>query len=153
MSRAITDLPKTANFILLGTAHAVFVCEGFRPRNVNDPPLQTLVGDPSPRQTSIGKNSDCVIKSEQGALVRGSVGSQSSHEGRCYVTGACQASEKKNIWPLVNRKQRRLKFSVPLRWQKSDIFSSLGKERRTSRATSRPTDHGSTCYFDCRHLY
>ena len=95
VSRAITDLPKTANFILLGTAHAVFVCEGFRPRNVNDPPLQTLVGDPSPRQTSIGKNSDCVIKSEQGALVRGSVGSQSSHEGRCYVTGACQASEKK----------------------------------------------------------
>ena len=45
---------------LSGTAHAA--------RN----PPQTLVGDPSPRQTSIGEKSDCVMKSERDALVRGS---------------------------------------------------------------------------------
>ena len=42
-----------------------------RGRKFVNPP-QTLVGDPGPRQTSIGKNSDCVMKSEQGVLVRGS---------------------------------------------------------------------------------
>ena len=47
-------------------------------------------------------------------------------------------------WRIENRWR---KISILLRWHKTDIFSGLGKERRTSRATSRPLDHGSTCYF------
>ena len=35
-------------------------------------PPQTLVGDPSPRETACGKNSDCVMNSQRSALVRGS---------------------------------------------------------------------------------
>ena len=39
---------------------------------------------PSPRQTSIDKNNDCVMKSERGALVRGSdpPSGQCSQHGR-----------------------------------------------------------------------
>ena len=36
---------------------------------------------------------------------------------------------------------------------KNRRFSGLGKERRTSRATSRPLDPGSTYNFGGRHLY
>ena len=39
---------------------------------------------------------------------------------------------------------RRQDFSIPLRWQKIGLFSGLGEERWTPRATSRPLDHGST---------
>ena len=35
-------------------------------------PPQTLILDPSPRQTWCGKNSDCVMNSQRSALVRGS---------------------------------------------------------------------------------
>ena len=56
---------------LSGTAHAA--------RN----PPQTLVGDPSPRLTYYGKNSDCVMNSRRSALVRGSDPPWGqSHEGR-----------------------------------------------------------------------
>ena len=58
-----------ANLELSGTAHAEFDCVG-EAMFMETP--QTLVGDPSPRQTSIGENSDWVMKSERGALVRGS---------------------------------------------------------------------------------
>ena len=43
-----------------------------KPARCSRTPAQTLGGDPSPRQTSIGKNSHCVMKSGRGALVRGS---------------------------------------------------------------------------------
>ena len=61
-----------AKFILSGTAHAELNCAGGARSMFMTPPSQTLMGDPSPRQTSISKNSDCAIKSERGALGRGS---------------------------------------------------------------------------------
>ena len=42
------------------------------------------------------------------------------------------------------------KISTPLRWQKIDLFSGLGEERRTPRATSRPLDHGRTHLISSR---
>ena len=55
-------------------------------------------------------------------------------------------------WPVENRRQ---KISIPLRWQKIEIFSFrfLGEERTTPRATSRPLDHGYTLYLRDRHLH
>ena len=51
---------------LSGTAQAELLC-------VHEPPPKPWsAGDPSPRQTSIGKISDSVMKSERGVLVRGS---------------------------------------------------------------------------------
>ena len=62
-----------AFFLLSGTAHAEFNCVGLEARAMfmNPPPkpwsaIRVLV------RHTIGKNSDCVMKSEQGALVRGS---------------------------------------------------------------------------------
>ena len=60
-----------ANFELSGTAHAEFNCAGEASAMFMKPP-QTLVGDPSPRQTSRGKNSDCVMNPQRSVLVRGS---------------------------------------------------------------------------------
>ena len=60
-----------ANVKLSGTAHAEFNCAGEARAMFMNPP-QSLVGDPSPRQTSISENSDYGIKSEQGARGRGS---------------------------------------------------------------------------------
>ena len=59
------------NFELSGTAHAEFICAGEASAMFMKPP-QTLVGDPSPRQTSCGKNSDCVMNPQRSSLVRGS---------------------------------------------------------------------------------
>ena len=60
-----------ANSELSGTAHAAKARAMF----MNPPPYPgrwSAIGDPSPRQTSIGKISDCVMKSERVALVKGS---------------------------------------------------------------------------------
>ena len=101
---------------------------------------------PSPRQTSIDKTNDCAMKSERGELVRGSdpPSGHSVHKttGNIYVTGAGQTSDI-NTFGRSCVENRRQKFSIPLRWQKIDLFSGLGEERRTPRATSRPLDHGS----------
>ena len=60
----------TANFELSGTAHAEFNCAGeASPMFMKAP---HLVGDPSPRQTSCGRNSDCVMTSQRSAFVWGS---------------------------------------------------------------------------------
>ena len=104
---------------------------------------------PSRRQTSIDKTNVCTMKSERGALVRGSdppsvvrgsdpPSGQCSQNDRWYVAGADgQASDTNTFWRgcVENRRQ---KISIPLRWQKIDIFSGLGEERRTPRAASRP---------------
>ena len=57
---------------------------------------------PSPGQTSIDKTNDCAMKSEGGALVRGSdpPSGQCSQNGRGYVAGAGQESDTR-----VSRKQ------------------------------------------------
>ena len=66
-----------------GTAHAEFNCTGEASAMFMKPP-QTLVGDPSTRQTSYGKNSDCVMNARRNVLIRGSDSpwGQSSHVGR-----------------------------------------------------------------------
>ena len=53
---------------------------------------------PSPRQTSIDETNDCAMNSERSALVggRATLGSPSSHNGRCHVAGAGQANDEKN---------------------------------------------------------
>ena len=62
---------------------------------------------PSPGQTSIDKTNDCAMKSEQVALVRSAdlPWSQCSRNDRWYVAGAGQASDTKQIWALLCRKQ------------------------------------------------
>ena len=100
---------------------------------------------PSPRQTSIHKSNDRVMKSERGALVR----SSDPHSGHSSVYPTvgdmwrAPARRLKKKWPLACRKQTTKKL-VPLGWQNIDHFSGLGDEHRTPRATSRPLDHGST---------
>ena len=67
--------PHTGKFLTLrDSSRGEFNCAGFRPRNVHETPTEpwSAIGDPSPRQTSIGKISDSVMKSERGVLVRGS---------------------------------------------------------------------------------
>ena len=44
------------------------------------------------------------------------------------------------------------KISILLQWQQTGFFQLWSKSVRTSRATSRPLDYGSTCYFR-GHLY
>ena len=99
--------------------------------------MLTRSGDiPSPRQTSIERIKDCAMKSERGALVRGTrQASDTNTFGRCCV------------------ENRRQKNSIPPRWQKLGLFSGLGEERRTPRATSRPLDHESTWYLRGRHVH
>ena len=69
--RPPADGTWSANFELSGTALADFNCSGEARAMFMTPP-QTLVGDPSPRQTSYRKNGDCVMSSQRRALVRGS---------------------------------------------------------------------------------
>ena len=75
---------------------------------------------PSPWQSSIDKNNDCVTKSERGALVRVSdpLSGQCSQRGQWYVGCAGQASDTRTFggWCVGNRRQ---KFSIPLRWRKN----------------------------------
>ena len=132
-----------------------------RGRKFVNPP-QTLVGDPGPRQTSIGKNSDCVMKSEQGVLVRGSDPPQGhrvhTKAGDMWRAPARRLREKPlaaGVYLVGNRRQ---KVSIPLQWQKSDIFSGLDKERSTSRATkmvladTKRVDRGLILHRVCRRL-
>ena len=84
--------------------------------------------------------------------LRPAVWSQCSQHGRWYVAGAGQASDTK-IYVHGCVENRRQKFSVPLRWQKIDLFSGLGEERRTPWATSHLLDHGCTWYLRGRHLH
>ena len=101
----------------------------------------------SPGQTSIDKTNDCAMKSERGAPVRGS-DPPSGHSSVHKTTGEkWRAPARRLIQTHFGRccvENRRQKFSIPLRWQKIGLFSGLGEERRTPRATSRPLDHGST---------
>ena len=112
-------------------------------------PPETLVGDPSPRQTSTGNNSGCVMKSERGARSLGAPTHPMVTEftQRPVICGGrLPGVWEKNIWPLVHRKQM-TKNLDPSTYGKNRHFSGLARERRTSRATSRPLDHGSTFYF------
>ena len=54
---------------------------------------------------------------------------------------ADQAYDKDTIgrWCAQNRRQN---FSIRLAWQKIDLFSGLGRYRRTPPASSHPLDHG-----------
>ena len=98
---------------------------------------------PSPGQTSIDKTNDCTMKSERGALVRGS--DPSSGQSVNQTTGdRWRAPARRLIQTHLGVENRRQNFSIPLRWQKIGLFSGLGEERWTPRATFRPLDHGST---------
>ena len=62
---------------------------------------------PSPRQTSIDKTNDCVMKSERSALVRGS-DPPSSHSVRKTAGDAWRAPARRliqHMWALLCRKQ------------------------------------------------
>ena len=110
---------------------------------------------PSPRQTSIDKTNDCVTKSERGALVRGS-DPPSGHSVHNTAGGVWRAPARRLIQNTFGRwcvESRRLKFSIPFRWQKMNFFSGFKKVRRTPRAISRLLDHGSAWYFRGRHLH
>ena len=109
---------------------------------------------PSPRQTSIDKTNDCAMKSERGALVRGS-DPPSGHSVYKTTGDKWRAPATRLITNTFGRccVENRRHFSIPLRWRKKAIFSGLGEERRTPWATSCPLDHGSTCYLRCRHLH
>ena len=103
---------------------------------------------PCPRQTSIDKTNDCVMKSERGALVRGS-DPPSGHSiyntaGDTWRAPARRLIQKRLAAGGYLVETRRQKISIPLRWQKTDLFSGSGGERRTPRVTSRPLDHGSS---------
>ena len=100
---------------------------------------------PSPRQTSIDKTNDCVMKSERGALVRGSDPpfGQSVYNTAGDTWRAPARRLIQTHWELMCRKQTtKILDASPM--AKVDIFSCLGEERTTSHATSRPLDHGST---------
>ena len=82
---------------------------------------------PSPGQTSIAKTNDCAMKSERGAPVRGSdppSGQRCSQNDRWYVAGAGQASDT-HTFGRCYVENRRLKLSIPLRWQKIGLFSGF----------------------------
>ena len=111
----------------------------------------------SPRQTSIGKNNDCAVNSERGALVRGSdpPSGYSVHKttGDTWWVPARRLTKIWGRWCVENERQR---ISTPLRWRKiyfEYIFSCLAEERRTSRAAPRILGHGSTWYLRGRHLH
>ena len=101
---------------------------------------------PSPGQTSIDKTNDCAMKSERGAPVRGS-DPPSGHSVYKTTGDRWRAPARRLIQNSFGRscvENRRQKFSIPLRWQKIGLFSGLGEERWTPRATSRTLDHGFT---------
>ena len=80
---------------------------------------------PSPGQTSIDKTNDCPMKSDTKIF------------GRCCVPGRQLPTKILHLSPMA----------------KNRLFSGLGEDRRTPRATSRPLDHGSTWYLWGRHLH
>ena len=101
---------------------------------------------PSPRQTPMGKSNDCAMKSERGALVRGS-DPPSGHSVHKTTGDTWRAPARRldtNTFGRCCVENRRQKLSIPLRWQKIGLFSGWGEERRKPRATCRPLDHGST---------
>ena len=65
------------------------------------------------------KNHDCTMKSERGALVRGSdpPSGQCSQSNRWYVAGAGQALDS-NTFGRCCVENRRRNYSILLRWQK-----------------------------------
>ena len=87
--------------------------------------------NPSPRQTSTDKTNDCAMKSERCALVRGSdpPSGHSVHKtaGDTWRVPARRQIQKllgAAVWKTGDKKSR------SLRWQKIDLFSGLGEERR-----------------------
>ena len=94
------------------------------------------------------------MNSERAALVRGSdpPPGHSVHNtaGDTWWVPARRLTEIFVHGCAENRPQ---KILMPLRWQKIYCFSGLGEECRTSRATSRHLDHGSTLYLRGRHLH
>ena len=100
----------------------------------------------SEASTDIDKTNDCAMKSERGALVKGS-DPPSGHSVHKTTGDTWRAPARRLIHTHLGaavKENRRQKFPIPLRWQKIGLFSGLGEERRTPRATSRPLDHGST---------
>ena len=100
---------------------------------------------PSPRQTSIDQTNECIMKSEWGALFRGS----DPPSGRSVHNTAG------DTWRAPARRliQKHLPTGVPKTDDKNLdpspmvkkwTFFRFGRERRTPRATSRLLDHGST---------
>ena len=91
-----------------GTGHAELTCAG-EGRAIFMKPHPSVGRDPRPRLTSIGQNSDCVVKSAQGALVRGSgppYNSVTEFTRRPVICGGHLSGVwEKNIWQLVYRKQ------------------------------------------------
>ena len=59
----------------------------------------------------------------------------------------------KHIWALLCRKQATKNLDPSPMAKDIDLFSGLGEESGTSRAISRPLDHGSTWYIRGRHLH
>ena len=102
---------------------------------------------PSPGQTSIDKTNDCAMESERGAPVRG-FDAPSGHSSVYKTTGDRWRAPARGLIQThlgaAVKKTGDKKFSIPLRWQKIGLFSSLGEERWTPRAISRPLDHGYT---------
>ena len=109
----------------------------------------------SPRKTSIDKNNDCVVKPERGALVRGSdppsghsVHSTARDKWRAPARRLMQKHLATGVLKTDDKNSRSLSDG-----HKIDLFLGLGEERRTPRETSRPLDHGSTCYLRGRHVH
>ena len=101
---------------------------------------------PSPGQTSsIDKSNDCAMKSERGALVKGS-DPPSGHSVDKTTGDRWRAPARRLIQTHLGAAVQKTgnKNSRSLSDGKTCLFSDLGEERRTPRATSRPLDHGST---------
>ena len=86
---------------------------------------------PSPRRTSIDKNNDCAMKSERGALARGSdppsghsVHKTAGDMWRVPARRLIQTNLGAAVYLVENRRQ---KFSIPLQWQKTGLFSRFGR--------------------------
>ena len=95
---------------------------------------------PSSRQTSIDKTNDCAMKSERGALVRGS-DPPSGHSVHKTTGNTWPAPARRLIQTYFGRccvpvENRRQKISIPLRWQKIGLFSGLGEARSVGRTHS-----------------
>ena len=94
------------------------------------------------------------MKSERGALVRGSdpPSGHSVHKttgDRWWVPARCLIQT--HLGAAVYQQATKV-LDVSL-IAKNSLFSSLGEERRTRRATSRPLHHGSTWYLRGLYLY
>ena len=88
------------------------------------------------------------MKSERRALVRGSdpPSGHSVHKTTGDVAGAGQSSDTNTFGRccVENRTTKILDPSPMAKVLKIGLFSDLGEERRTPRATSRILDYGST---------